>query len=360
MIRERIYVHHSYSEGDEENYSLAQKFFETRFRVTTKFKSGHTSTTYSSSFLFNIDWHHWINNSIVEETWKTQRLTFADIIKKSIWSEMYTKSWCEDTGSYQMGQQTRLPLNLPDILVLNCNLESNRNEELWRIQTELAEKANETWIPFEVRIRFFKKGSIEVITEDLADPTEDDGEFEDITYNLFGTVIFVQEPGNPIGNLVSHVHVSDHYHELKKSLTVQNQWYLFNDFWIQKISPNRAVNFDLLYATPCVLYFTRADLNERHSNEITFPLDQAVLAPGKSVSKINNDLKLFTTLDNTELPKKGTLVALDCEFVTLNAEETELRSDGTNAVVRPSHSAVARVTLIRGDGENEVCSATGL
>jgi PAB-dependent poly(A)-specific ribonuclease subunit 2 len=53
---------------------------------------------------------------------------------------MYTKSWCDETQSYQMGQQIRQPLNLPDILVLNCNLESNRNEDLWRIQTELAQK----------------------------------------------------------------------------------------------------------------------------------------------------------------------------------------------------------------------------
>ena len=50
---------------------------------------------------------------------------------------------------------------------------------------------------------------------------------------------------------------------------------------------------------------------------------------------------------------KGTLIGIDCEFVTLNAEETELRSDGTNAIVRPSHSAVARVTCIRGAGPDE-------
>jgi len=169
-------------------------------------------------------------------------------------------------------------------------------------------------------------------------------------------VIFVQEPGNPIGNLVSHIHVGEFYHELKNSTPAHSQWYLFNDFWIQKINRSRAVNFDLLYATPCVLYYTRSDLNTRHETEIIFPLDESVLAPGKSVSKINNDLKSFTALEKDELPKKGTLVALDCEFVTLNAEETELRSDGTNAVVRPSHSAVARVTVIRGDAEHEVKS----
>ena len=93
----------------------------------------------------------------------------------------------------------------------------------------------------------------------------------------------------------------------------------------------------------CILYFTRTDLDKRHALEIKCPLEASVLQPGKSVSKINSEAKLFTPLDQTdELPSKGTLVAIDCEFVTLNAEETELRSDGTNAIVRPSHSAVAR------------------
>ena len=77
----------------------------------------------------------------------------------------------------------------------------------------------------------------------------------------------------------------------------------------------------------CILYFTRSDLDARHSLSIKFPLDASVLQPGKSVSKINSDAKLFTPLDAIdELPAKGTLVAIDCEFVTLNAEETELRS----------------------------------
>ena len=257
-----------------------------------------------------------------------------------------------------MGQQTRQPLNLPEILVLNCNLDTTRHEELWRQQTEMAEKAGDTWIPFRIRIRAFKKGAIKIL--DGTERDAEDEEFEDIEYKLYGTVLFIQEPGNPIGNLVSHINVSKFYHQLKGAPTARDQWYLFNDFWIHKIDEKQAVNFDLLYATPCVLYFVRSDLDSRHSSEIVFPLDESVLAPTKSVSKMSNDLKLFTALDRDELPKKGTLVALDCEFVTLNAEETELRSDGTNAVVRPSHSAVARVTVIRGnDSENEVHALSG-
>ena len=163
-------------------------------------------------------------------------------------------------------------------------------------------------------------------------------------------MLFIQEPGNPIGNLVSHINVSAAAHEMKNQQPPKDTWYLFNDLWIQRIGEEKAVNFDLLYALPCVLYFVRSDLTTRHSCEVNFPLDESVLAPLKSVSKITNENKLFTALEADEHPKKGTLTALDCEFVTLNAEETELRSDGTNAVVRPSHSAVARVTVIRGEG----------
>ena len=98
-----------------------------------------------------------------------------------------------------MGQQTRCPLNLPDILVLNCNLDSSRNEELWRIQTEMAQKADETWIPFELKIRHYKKGSIQIVKNGTPAQEIEDQEYEDVTYNLHGTVIFVQEPGNAIG-----------------------------------------------------------------------------------------------------------------------------------------------------------------
>ena len=52
-----------------------------------------------------------------------------------------------------------------------------------------------------------------------------------------------------------------------------------------------------------------------------------------------------------DLPRAGTLIAIDAEFVSLQQEEVEYRSDGTKKLIRPSRMALARVSVVRGEGE---------
>lgn len=66
----------------------------------------------------------------------------------------------------------------------------------------------------------------------------------------------------------------------------------------------------------------------------------------------NNMIK-HKVLSAHELPKPGTLVAIDAEFVALQQEEMEFRSDGTKNILRPSHMSLARVSVLRGEGKME-------
>ena len=54
-----------------------------------------------------------------------------------------------------------------------------------------------------------------------------------------------------------------------------------------------------------------------------------------------------------ELPSPGTLVSIDAEFVQMQQEETEYRSDGTKKVLRPARLSLARVSVLRGDGPKQ-------
>ena len=73
------------------------------------------------------------------------------------------------------------------------------------------------------------------------------------------------------------------------------------------------------------------------------------------LSSRNRDHRLIKhePLRFEELPKPGTLIAIDAEFVSMQQEETEYRSDGTKKVIRPARLSLARVSVLRGNGSKE-------
>ncbi|CAD6938157.1 unnamed protein product, partial [Tilletia caries] len=127
-------------------------------------------------------------------------------------------------------------------------------------------------------------------------------------------------------------------------------WYLFNDFLVRNISEHEALSFPSVWKVPAVLLFERVDLPYDLSSLLT-ELDASILFQDMSMSRHRDPALIrHRVLSPDELPTPGTLVSIDAEFVALNQEELEVRSDGTRSVIRPVQRSLARVSVLRGEG----------
>jgi len=142
------------------------------------------------------------------------------------------------------------------------------------------------------------------------------------------------------GHLVAQVRVPD------------NGWFLFNDFRISPCTEMDVRQFDPTWKSPCVLYYTRRNLysiitSPRYVNPIT---KEVLFAKGAFIRNTPTSNSEMEALSHNDIPGPESIVAIDAEFVSLGAEETELRSDGTKVIINPAHFSLARVSVVRGEG----------
>uniref|UniRef100_A0A671SBI5 PAN2-PAN3 deadenylation complex catalytic subunit PAN2 n=1 Tax=Sinocyclocheilus anshuiensis TaxID=1608454 RepID=A0A671SBI5_9TELE len=280
---------------------------------------------------------------------------FAEILKKSICLEQSTQAWCDNCEKYQPTVQTRNIRCLPDVLVINCEVNSTKEAEFWKAQTELcsvegvtfdtqAEDMRHVWIPLSLKMCISKTQGLEVSSLEEAEGAS--------VFDLVVTVSHIQDARTG-GNLVAHIKVGETYHQRKEGVTHQ-QWYLFNDFLIEPIDKAESAQFDVNWKVPAVLYYVKRNYNAKYDLRIKNPIDANVLLTEASLArKQRKSHATFIPLMVSEMPQAADLVGLDAEFVTLNQEEAELRSDGTKSTIKPSQMSVARITCVRGQGTNE-------
>ncbi|XP_060794532.1 PAN2-PAN3 deadenylation complex catalytic subunit PAN2 isoform X1 [Neoarius graeffei] len=366
--------------------SVIGRLFGCEVENSSLCRCGKETVRSSLTLLFTM---HYPEQSSLE---KFPEYDFAEILKKSICLEQSTQAWCENCEKYQPTVQTRNIRCLPDVLVINCEVNSMKEAEFWKAQAEYSfnkalkkgatelpkpkeplptewcledevysvetfdtrpEDLRHVWIPQSLKMCINKTHGLEVCswleTEELGPEEESEGA---AVYDLVVTVPHILDPRTG-GNLVAHIKVGETYHQRKEGVTHQ-QWYLFNDFLIEPIDKTEAAQFDLNWKVPAIIYYAKRNYHNKYDLRIKNPIEANVLLTEASLArKQRKSHATFIPLMVSEMPQAGDLVGLDAEFVTLNQEEAELRSDGTKSTIKPSQMSVARITCVRGQGPNE-------
>ncbi|XP_015370348.1 PREDICTED: PAB-dependent poly(A)-specific ribonuclease subunit PAN2, partial [Diuraphis noxia] len=203
-----------------------------------------------------------------------------------------------------------------------------------------------SWLPLSIKAELEPDGELKLFKYD---DEEEDCKSSNI-YDLHAVVCYIHEDRK---NLVSIVNVSKAYHEHISASNPSSQWYIFNDISVSPVIGQEAVWFSLDWKIPCILYWVS------RNNEVNIDIGSDASDPVITAKVFTESVYLNSSSNSNdvildeEIPKSGELVAIDAEFVTLNQEESEIRSDGRLATIKPVQMAVARISCIRGEGPNE-------
>ena len=337
-----------------------------------------------------------------------KKTSFGSVLCSSLCPEQLTPAWCEKCKKYQPTSQSRKLRALPYTLSLNAGMDNPADLAFWSTQMTLIleehegtgkvekvispskqvppvgqkacryamkctrsdckfwhpsqemlkepaldvgdqlAKIQKSWVSFEVTLYLTDDGTVHT-KENLGDKIAK----ESRTYHLYSVCCNVVDPVNPEAtSLNSCIKVGPSYHARIGSPV--SQWYIFNDFTITPIPPQEAVWFNLKWKVPCILFFTSIEVPKPLEQlEFCNPITVDIFAEDKSIQRVGGKRITFTPLGAEEMPKRGDLIAIDAEFVTLNQEEAELRSDGKVSTVKAAHMSVARITCVRGEGDME-------
>ncbi|XP_015605177.1 PAN2-PAN3 deadenylation complex catalytic subunit PAN2 isoform X3 [Cephus cinctus] len=444
----------------DEDTEISRLFGSEQIHIHRCLKCGQEASKHSIMLLCNLVYP--------EVSSSTEEVPFTRVLGRSLRPEKITPAWCDSCQKFTPTLQSRQLTKLPQILALNCGLDSQQDKDFWQNQMDIVvqkvvsgkvfspasspvpitikpcrygvnctrvgcrfrhvgrdPEANpaspaapvssaipitappshlyysHSWIPHNIEVILYDNGElsiekldkinqgdtngsnssspkvviengqgdnkIEKDAETVKDQNEKDTSnpegtssrtesnkniVKKVQYILSAVVCYVDDKNDEDRrNIVALIRVGPYYHERLAGSAV-SQWYIFNDFCISAVTPQEAVWFNLDWKVPCVLHYTAIPAPE--TAQVISPLTYDVFGEDKCIARSGGTRGItFTPLTSDEMPKKGELVAIDAEFVTLNQEESELRSDGKMSTIKPSHMSVARITCIRGQGPLE-------
>lgn len=261
--------------------------------------------------------------------------TFSNIVRSSIERDITYKSNCQHCKQSANHRSRRAlnPYHLPPILVLNAAVNNDEQHSFW----------------FPRKGECFLKTEADIIVPS-ADPSTSPLEEHSVKYTLRGYIAEIRMGTS--SHLVAVINVpQSELQEVESS----SPWYIFNDFYVRNISEAEALSFVGKWKMPCVIFMERQDLIDvLDYSSLPEKIDPAILGQAFSMAAhMDWSAAKQEALEPQELPTPGTIIAIDAEFVALQQEESEFRSDGTKKVLKPSQMSLARVSVLRGSGPKE-------
>ncbi|PNY28099.1 PAB-dependent poly(A)-specific ribonuclease subunit PAN2 [Tolypocladium capitatum] len=270
---------------------------------------------------------------------KSPRITFSQVLKSSVERETTSKGWCSRCQRYQTLATRKSIHNIPAVLMLNTAIAGQDHRMLW---------STPGWLPEEIGIIVDQGQFYCYEGEDLKLHLQR-GMHNITVYSLIGMAINIENGQTQKPHLVAMVNVAHSQHEAPG----QSQWHLFNDFLVRSVSTEEALTFNTTWKVPSVVAFQVKHANNKIDNEWKNHLDTSILYQDLNPN-LNSECKSYQILDpETERPGPESIIALDTEFVAVRQPEIEMNSDGERETIRPIVYALARASVVRGQGENE-------
>lgn len=268
---------------------------------------------------------------------RNQIPTFSQVLKQSIDHSLQTRGWCDRCKRYQNLQTRRNLRNMPDVLMFNAVAKSADAKRYW---------SHPGWLPDRIGVSIDGNKFVCFEKEDLRLHLEKKM-YNIKVYDLVGVVADVHSAEQQRPHLVSiiNVNIAD------KESTEEADWHLFNDFLVRKLAKEEALQFPT-WKVPAVLAFQASGGRHAIDDSWKETLDTSLLFTDWSSNRLPPERS--RPLDkNLEPPHAGDPIAIDTEFVALQQEEIEIKADGEREVIRPTRLGLARVSVLRGFGEEE-------
>ncbi|RYP10340.1 hypothetical protein DL765_008150 [Monosporascus sp. GIB2] len=268
---------------------------------------------------------------------RAPRTTFSQVLKMSVEREKMHKGWCNSCHRYQTLATRKTIHKVPAVLMLTTAITNPEHRRLW---------ATPGWLPEEIGIIVDNGQFFCFEGEDLKLHLQR-GIHNITVYSLTGLAVNIEGGQQQRSHLVAMANVA-HSAPVAPG---ENQWYLFNDFYVKPVSSEEALTFNTSWKTPSVLVYQLKASNNRMDSGWKQHLDPRLLYLDLQPDRTD---KTYRTLDpETESAGPDTIIAIDTEFVQVSQPEIEMNSDGERKIIRPTVHALARTSIVRGSGMDE-------